>query len=700
MPLSRRHLLQGLSAAGVAALAPRTLGALPDGGDAMDEEPMASPATTDLHPLTPVPLERVVIDDEFWAPKYETWRKVTIGDCFRKFEAQQGGALNNFDRVRDGLKGGHGGNPWQDGLIYEMIRGAADFLRNHPDPVLEAQLDGYIARICAAAAKDPGGYVNTYTQLGEPEHRWGLNGGLEVWQHEFYNLGALVDAGVYYYRATGKTPLLDAAVRIANTMSDLVGPAPKKNLVPAHELPEEAMLGLYELLLEQPSLKAKLTAPADAPRYLALAEFWIENRGRNAGIPNWEPDRGKAEEIVRKYDDYAHGRPTWGAYAQDDKPVFEQEGVVGHAVRSTLLCSAVAAVARVNDRKEYRETAVRLWENMTFRRMHVTGGVGAFANEEAFGPDYVLPNDAYLETCAAVGAGFFHANMNRSFGHARYADELERVLFNGVLCGTSLSGDTYNYQNPLVSDEKRNRWEWHDCPCCPPMFLKILGAMPGYVYATDADAAYVNLYVGSRATMSVKGAEVALRQTTEYPWQGKVRVAVDPAAPAEFGLMLRIPAWCKGGTVRVNGEKVSVSERVRGYVRVQRTWQKGDVVEIDLPMPVEALRAHPMVRENLGRVALARGPVVYCIESVDNGNEAVTLARNAEFATESWRDRLDGVTVIRAAALGESSAAWNSTLYAADSTAYGQRRQIVAIPFFANGNRGPARMAVWLPRES
>lgn len=685
MAMSRRIFLKGLSAAGVVSLAVPVLGEMSERGETEVE------VTNEPHELTPVPIENLVIADEFWTPKRKVWQSVTIHDCFRKFEEQGGGVMNNFDRVRDGLKGGHAGLPWFDGLIYEMIRGAADFLRSQPDPALETKLDGYVFRIVAAAAQDPGGYVNTYTQLEEPDHRWGLNGGLEVFQHEFYNLGALVDAGVHYYRATGKTNLLEASVRIANTMADLVGPEPGRNLVPAHELPEEAMLGLYELLLEQPELIKKIPI-AQPSRYRALAEFWIENRGRNSGKPDWEPDRGRAEEAVRHYD-YAKGRPTWGDYAQDAKPILEQDEVVGHAVRSTLLCSAVAAMARVNGRPDYRKTALRLWECMSFRRMHVTGGVGAFANEEAFGSDYVLPNDAYLETCAAVGAGFFHENMNRTFGHARYVDELERALYNGVLCGVSLSGDRYTYQNPLVADERRERWAWHDCPCCPPMFLKIMGAMPGYIYATDTDSAYVNLFVGGQGKMKVKGTDLVLRQSTDYPWDGAVRITVEPASPTDFALMVRIPVWCRGATLRVNGERISTDRRVRGYVRVERTWQPGDQVELAFPMPVEAVRAHPKVTENIGRTALMRGPLVYCIESTSE--PLPTLARRPVFKLEKRSD-LGTIVEITALAIDASS---DGPLYRTRAPVSAKTRRFAAIPFYANRNRGPAKMAVWMPFE-
>jgi DUF1680 family protein len=227
------------------------------------------------------------------------------------------------------------------------------------------------------------------------------------------------------------------------------------------------------------------------------------------------------------------------------KPIVQQETIQGHAVRATLLWTGVAATARVTGREDYYAAAQRIWENMVFRRMHITGGTGAFARDEKFGPDYVLPNDAYLETCAAVGAGFFHRNMNLAFGEARYMDELERVLYNGALAGVSLKGDTYFYQNPLEAGTERERWIWHDCPCCPPMFLKIMGAMPGYVYARDEGGIYVNLFVGSQARIPFAGSNLEVRQTTRYPWEGSVKIAIEPAQPREFDVNVRIPGWCQ-----------------------------------------------------------------------------------------------------------------------------------------------------------
>jgi DUF1680 family protein len=703
--LTRRKFVRNVSALGVASLvsvAPRSGIGQPERNGVPSSPPDTETInSTELHKLEAVPIDHVVIDDDFWAPKRKAWREVTLRDCFKKFESDRGGAINNFDKVRAGQTGGHAGPPWTDGLIYEMIRGASDFLSSHPDAELEKLVDGYISRITAAAAVNPHGYINTYTQLMEPGHEWGLNGGLQLWQHEIYNLGALIDAGVHYYRATGKTTLLASGVKIANYMCEYMGPPPKHNLVPCHPLPEEALVRLYELFVEQPSLKAKLSLPVQEAQYLQLAEFWIEDRGNNIGKPDWEKDHQAAEQFVRKQE-YGTGRPSWGPYTQDDVSVFEQQDIHGHAVRATLLCTGIAAAAKVNDEERYRQTAIRLWENMVYRRMHITGGVGAFANEEKFGPDYILPNDAYLETCAAVGAGFFHHNMNMAFGHSRYVDELERTLYNGTLAGVSLHGDSYFYENPLVAGKDRTRWSWHECPCCPPMFLKMMGAMPGYIYATDADSVYVNLFVAGKASIRRSATEISISQTTRYPWSGSVKIALEPSVPTNFALMVRIPGWCSGETATVNGQRVDTSQRTRGYLRILRTWRQGGVVEVEMPMPVRQMRSNPLVQADAGRIAIMRGPLVYCLESTDN-RDSIRLLRvpaGARFSEESRDDLLGGVIKISAAGIANSEPAGNRLYFPLNSGPADQSATITAIPYYANANRGAVEMAVWIPVES
>ena len=639
---------------------------------------MASPASAEdaePHRLTPVSIPQVTIHDNFWSPRLKVWREVTIPDCFTKFENDRGGALNNFDRVRQGKTGGHAGPEWYDGLIYEMIRASADFLASGPDPALEKRLDGYIEHIAAAAAKDPDGYLNTWTQLMAPHHRWGLNGGNDVAQHDVYNAGAMIEAAVHYYRATGKTRLLQVATRLANHMADVMGPPPRKNIVPGHSLGEEALVKLSLLFREKPELKSQMPVLVDERRYLELAGFWIENRGNH------------------------QGRQSYGAYAQDHKPVLQQETVEGHAVRATLLYTGLVAAAAVNGRQDYLDEARRLWINMVERRMYIIGGLGAVAGHEGFGPDYVLPNNGYLETCAAIGAGFFHQNMNLVFADARYADELERVLYNGILSGVSLKGDTYFYENPLEAGKNRVRWAWHACPCCPPMFLKIMGALPGYIYAQSQGDVYINLFVGSRATLTVNGARVMLRQTTDYPWDGAVRISVEPDRETEFALNVRLPGWCAEPGIQVNGKPLTAFEKVRGYAHLRRKWQRGDVVDLALPMPVRRIKAHPKVEADIGRVALQRGPIVYCLEAEDNGGHVrnLVIPPGAQLSAQHRPDMLGGVTVIKGSALALHRAAWPDTLYLPTARVPGVTElQFTAVPYFANANRQPGEMMVWL----
>ncbi|HET6250770.1 MAG TPA: beta-L-arabinofuranosidase domain-containing protein [Tepidisphaeraceae bacterium] len=640
----------------------------------------ASAQNVPPHALSAVPIQQLKIDDGFWSPKLKLWREVMIGDCFTKFENDRGGALNNFDRVRDGKSGGHAGPPWYDGLVYEMIRGSADFLAETPDPALEKRLDGYIARIAAAQAVDPDGYINTWTQLEAPAKRWGLNGGNDVEQHDVYNAGCLIEAGVHYYRATGKTTLLKVAARLANDMCRVIGPAPRKNVIPGHAIAEEALVRMYELFREQPGLKAEMGFAVDEASYLKLSEFFIEARGHHEGRTNFK------------------------AYDQDNVPVFQQQTIEGHAVRATLMATGVAALARVNQEPQYYQTAQRLWDDMAGRKLYITGGVGATSNGEAFGPDYDLPNNGYLETCAAVGGGFFSRDMNLAFGDARYVDEMETVLYNGALGHVSQAGNTYSYENPLSFDRGHARWSWHDCPCCPPMFLKMMGALPGYIYAQDASGVYVNLFIANHADVTIANNKVKLAEKTRYPWDGAVEIAVDPEKEAAFDVCVRVPEWCQAKqspdslymveglpesrafSLKVNGQPVELAMS-RGYARISRTWKKGDIVSLAMQMPIRRVRA-PKVSADAHRVALQRGPVVYAFEPVNAPVcvDSLFLPPDASLAAEYRPNVLGGVTVINCAlkVRGKKGTAAKPV-------------SLAAIPYYAYLNRGPSDFRVWIP---
>jgi DUF1680 family protein len=615
--------------------------------------------------LREVPYEAVTIDDAFWAPRRSMLARVTVRELFSRFEGADGGAFRNFDAVRDGRKGGHVGFPWYDGLIYETICGASKLLAAGPDEELAARLDGYIRRIADAQAAEPDGYLNTNTTLLFPEKRWGENGGNLRWQHEVYNAGCLVEAAVHHYRATRRRNLLDVAVKLAELMCSYMGPPPRKNIVPAHPLPEDAFVELYRLFRRNPELRTAYPGVREA-RYLSLARFWIDSRGNHATRASSLPDMQE--------------------YAQDHLPLLRQREAVGHAVRATLLYAGMTAVGQETGDDRYLRAAKTLWTDVTTRKMHVTGGVGAMHEEEMFGPAYYLPNNAYLETCAAVGLAWWSHRMGLAFADAGFADAFERALYNNVLACISLDGRSFFYQNPLESGGGHHRWEWHPCPCCPPMFLKLIGGLGGCVYAHDDRGITVNQFVGGSASVPLKGFDVRLRQETRYPWEGGVTIQVDVPEPRRFPLRIRVPGWCRTYAIGVNGESLREAARDRsGYVELHRTWNPGDRIVFDMAMPVTLVEANPYVEADRGRVAIQRGPIVYCFEGVDNPDLArVRLPWDPGLHAEYAPEVLQGVVIVKGTTADGGS--------------------FTAVPYYAWANRAadetpPNPMMVWIPRE-
>ncbi|HEY6974965.1 MAG TPA: beta-L-arabinofuranosidase domain-containing protein [Chitinophagaceae bacterium] len=654
-----------------------------------------------VHLLKAVKIEDVKIMDSFWSPKLKIWDTKTVYDVFDKLEGKYEpdrqdlinekqklgrtrNAILNFDRVAQGQKntGMHDGPPWYDGLLYETIRGASDMLIAYPDKNLEAKIDVYIDHIAAAQAIDKDGYIDTYTTLIYSDRRFGTNGGDDKWQHDIYNAGMLAEAAVHYYYATGKTKLLDVAVKMSNYMASQIGAYPKMNIIPGHGGPEEALLKMYWLFKNEPALKSKMSVPVSEQQFYELARFWIEARG----------NYGNA--------DGTHTRKSDSSYNQDHLPVFEQTTIEGHAVRATLLATGVTAMAIDNNDPRYITTANNYWDNMVGKRMFITGGEGAIANGERFGADYFLPESAYLETCAAIGSAFFSQRMNQLQADGKYMDEFERVLYNNFLSGISLSGDHYFYENPLVATD-HHRWTWHDCPCCPPMILKMIGALPGYIYATDNNALYVNLFIGSTAHVSLNSVKnIEVKQVTGYPWKGASLITINPPSAKKFTVYIRIPGWAQGkenpyglyisnisraASIKVNGQPVQMNV-VNGYANITREWKKGDIITLTLPVEPRLVKPCDSIAAIRGKLAIAAGPVVYGFESVDNpGLTNYTISNNATMQVSYKPALLNGVNVITGNAVDAEN----------------KSQTFTAIPFYSIGNRNTTSpYQVWITKKN
>ncbi len=604
--------------------------------------------------LEAVPFTDVRIEDAFWRPKLDTIRRATLPHCFEQCE--QTGRIANFDKAAGALPGKHEGACYNDSDVYKVLEGAAYALMNQRDRKLEAYVDDLIDRIAAAQRED--GYLNTYYQLTPAKKPWSNLAG----HHELYCAGHLLEAGIAYFQATGKRKLLDVAVRLVDHIATIFGPG-KRHDVPGHEEIELALVRLYRLSGER--------------KYLDLARFFVEQRGR------------------------ADGRKLYGQYCQDHLPVREQTQIVGHAVRAMYLLSAVTDLAALNPDPGYERMLDRVWRDTVFTRLYITGGIGPSSHNEGFTVPYDLPNDtAYCETCAAIALCLWNARMNLLHGDARYVDVFERALYNGLLSGVSLDGRKFFYTNPLGSLGDHHRQPWFSCACCPTNLVRFLPSLGGYVYARDEDGVYVNLYVGGTGRIDLSGGErVEIRQETDYPWNGRVRLHVTPAPAGTFTLGLRIPGWCHGATLAINDRPIRHLRPARGYVRIRRAWQPGDVVELNLPMPVERMQADARVEADRGRVALQRGPIVFCLEAADNQADVrrAVLPPGARLDARFEPALLGGVMTIRAQGqvAPADDAGWEGPLYRPESP--GRPAALVAIPYFAWDNREPGAMVVWLP---
>ncbi len=599
---------------------------------------MVSTGGADAYALTPVPLSRSQILPGFWGRRLEVNRTVTVPHCLDQVEAS--GRVRNFEHVAAGRLGIFEGDyAFNDSDVYKSLEAAAYVLASGPDPRLEARADAMIETV--ARAQDEDGYLFTQRMLMAPDKRF-----TDMNSHEMYCGGHLIEAAVAYAEATGKTHLLGVARRLADHYLATFGPG-RRHWVDGHE---EIGLAL-----------AKLSEHTGDPAYRRFAAWHLEERGHGHG-------RGRVWEM-----------PGFGAaYSQDRVPVAELTEAEGHAVRATYLYSAMADAAAAGLGAGYGVTLEGLWSGVVGRKMYVTGGIGAAGEIEGFGADFDLPNEtAYAETCAAIGMILWSERMHRRRGEARFADLVELELYNGMLAGVSLSGDRFFYANPLASAGERHRAPWFGCACCPPNLARTIARLPAMIYSESADTLFVNQFVESRVDARVGTQSIGLRQRTGLPWRGDIELLVEAGGLVDASLALRLPAWARSFVLDRNGAPVQASV-VNGYVRLSGPFRVGDRVTLRLPLPVERLRADRRVKANRGRVAIRRGPVVYCAEEVDQRLPWSALAWPVgESARAAWRDDfLDGVVTI--GAVGPE----------------GERTRLV--PYYAWDNRSPGGMAVWL----
>ena len=510
-------------------------------------------------------------------------------------------------------------------------------LQNHPDLVLEAKCDEWIDKF--AEAQQPDGYINTFYTLTGLENRW-----KDMDRHEMYCAGHMIEAGIAYFQVTGKRKLLDVCIRMADHMMTVFGPG-KRDWIPGHEEIELALVKLFQVTGEK--------------KYLDFADWLLSERGHG-------------------YGSYGDERVWPTRYYQDEVPVREMTDISGHAVRSMYLFCGMADVASYTGDQGYRDALDRVWDDVVLRNMYITGGIGQSSHNEGFTNDYSLPNlTAYCETCASVGMVLWNWRMGQFTGDGKYADVLERALYNGALAGISLSGDRFFYVNPLESRGDHHRQAWYGCACCPSQICRFLPSIGNYVYGVSDKALWVNLYMGSQADIKLGKKQVTLKQETDYPWNGDVRLTLGLKGKLHTQLRLRIPAWCESYTLSVNGGPVAFAVE-KGYAILERTWKDGDQVTLKLEMPVQMVAADPRVKEDEGLRAIQRGPVVYCLEEADNaeGFDSLFLTENTRFETSALPDKLGGIVEI---------------------SAVNGAGRLTYIPYYAWDNRAPGKMKVWIP---
>ena len=613
---------------------------------------------------------KVQITDDFWKPKLEKVSMVTIPVCIDQTEVKTP-RIKNFEIAAGKRKGKFQGIFYDDSDVFKALEAMAYSIKNHPDVAMEKKADDWIDLIAASQLAD--GYINTYYSLQFPEKRW-----TDMSMHEDYNGGHLIEAAVAYYDATGKRKLLDVAIRFANHFNSLFGPG-KRDWVTGHQELELALVKLYKTTNEK--------------KYLQLADWLLSERGHQ-----------KAKGYT-----WTDWKDT--AYAQDIKPVKEQKEITGHAVRAMYMYTGAADVAALTGDQGYLSAMKNVWEDVVYRNMYITGGIGSSGGNEGFSIDYDLPNEnAYCETCASVGMVLWNQRMGMLTGESKYVDVLEKSLYNGALDGISLAGDKFFYGNVLSSSGKQSRRDWFGTACCPANIARLIESLGNYIYGYNQNSIWVNLFVGSNTVVNVNNTMVPVSMKTNYPWDGLLEMNISPKEKVKFGLRVRIPGWFTGEAVpgglysfqqlgeskilvNLNGMPIQYVVE-NGYMLIEREWHSGDKITVNLPMDIKRVSSRAEVKANVERVAIQRGPIIYCVEGIDNDGRSmnIVLPKNATFHEVSQTILTEKVVAIQTEATVLKVSEDGSEI----ST---QKKIISAVPYYIWNNRGPGQMLVWLPQR-
>ena len=639
-----------------------------------------------------LPLQAVSVEDSFWKGYMELFRQKVIPYQWEVLNDRVAGAepsycINNFRIAAGELDGQFQGMVFQDSDLYKWLEAVAYTLSWSPDVNLEALADKAVDIICAA--QQPDGYLNTYYIINGIDNRFtNLRD-----NHELYCLGHLIEAAVAYYQNTGKSQLLEAAIRYADCVNTTFGPSDNQiHGYPGHEIIELTLIKLYKLTKEV--------------KYLKLAKYFIDERGQ-------EPLYFKEEALRNNSSFYWSDTYSQYQYYQADRPVRQHQTAEGHAVRAVYLYSGMADTAKETQDEELLEICRKLWDNITQKQMYITGGIGATHHGEAFTFDYDLPNDTvYAETCASIGLVFFAIRLFEITGESKYTDVIERALYNGIISGMSLDGTSFFYVNPLevlpeasLKDHmkrhvKPQRQKWFACACCPPNLSRLIASLGNYCYSVSSDTFWLNLFVSGRVNTNFHDSKVVFHIKTDYPWKETVEVSVETLEPVSFNYAIRIPAWCKRYIILVNDSEAQYFIN-KGYALISRQWQNGDKITFSMDMPVQIVSANPRVRENIGKAAVTRGPLVYCLEEADNGNELhrIFIDSKTSFNAIFEADLLNGVVTLSSNIKYLSESNWGEELYkSCDNNRHFDDRTAKWVPYYSWANRTTGEMLVWVHR--